>query len=170
MTQNSASLEPVSETVVELNLPERAVAAMASVADAAARSIGGRLITISLWRPVTKDLVRVYSNMPGVYRPGGISSALGADWTRRCVDQLESFLAEDESIINSDAFEHQETLGALRLESAVNVVVAKTDIFLGCLNLLDSKGSYTSQSVSAAQHLAAPLRDVLQSIEGHGGA
>jgi hypothetical protein len=168
LTLKPAGLEPISETVVELNLPDSAGLTMESVADAAARSIGGRLITISLWRPATRDLVRVYSNMPRLYRPGGVSSALGADWTRRCVGQLESFLAEDKNTINSDAFEHQETLAALRLESAVNAVVVKAGVFLGCLNLLDSKGSYTSQSVSAAQHLAASLGDVLRSLEGPG--
>jgi hypothetical protein len=142
---------------------------MESVADAAGRLVGGQLITVSFWRPATQDLVRVYSNMPRLYRRGGISSALGAEWMRRCVGQLELFLAEDKDAINSDAFEHQETLGALHLEAAVNAVAAKDGMFLGCLNLLGRRGSYTHRSVREAENLAAGLVDVLMELGRHTG-
>jgi hypothetical protein len=157
-------LEPISESIVELAIPSSAGLAMESVADAAGRLVGGRLITVSLWRPATQDLVRVYSNMPRVYRRGGISSALGAEWMRRCVGRLESFLAEDEDAINSDAFEHQDVLGALHLGAAVNAVVAKDGVFLGCLNVLGSRGPYTQRSVLEAENLAAGLVDVLREL------
>ncbi|MEY9775528.1 hypothetical protein [Arthrobacter sp. MW3 TE3886] len=152
---------------MEFIIPRQAVLAMESVANAAFHLVGGRLITVSLWRPAMQDLVRVYSNMPEIYPVGGVSSALGAEWTRRCVGQLESFLAEDEHAINSDAFEHQDTLGALQLEAAVNAVVAKDGTFLGCLNLLGSRGSYTEQSVRDADNLAGQLADILTALRSH---
>jgi len=157
-------LDPVPESIMEFTVSRQAALAMESVATTALRLVGGRLVTVSLWRPTTQDLVRVYSNMPRIYRLGGVSSELGAEWTRRCVGQLESFLAEDEHAINSDAFEHQDTLGALQLEAAVNAVVAKDGVFLGCLNLLGSRGSYTEQSVRDADTLAAKLAEVLADI------
>jgi hypothetical protein len=163
-------LEPISEELVELDIPSNLALAMKSVADAASTMVGGRLITVSLWRPIEKDLVRVYSNMPRIYRPGGISSELGAEWLRRCVGQLQSFLAEDEHAINSDAFEHQEVLGVLHLEAAVNAVVAKDGVFLGCLNLLGRKGSFTVRSVRDADSLAAELTETLTELRDHAAA
>jgi hypothetical protein len=165
--QEPADLEPITESLAELTVPAGAALALESVAGAAARLVGGRLITVSLWRPSTRDLVRVYSNMPRLYRVGGISSALGADWTHRCVVRLESFLAEDEDALGSDAFEHQDMLGALHLEAAINAVVARDGVFLGCLNLLGSKGSYTQRSVSDAENLATGLVDALTELEGY---
>jgi hypothetical protein len=159
-----AEPEPITEILLELAIPDQAALAPESAAGAAARLVGGRLITVSLWRPSTGDLVRVYSNMPRLYRIGGISSALGTDWTRTCVGQLESFLAEDEDALGSDAFEHQDMLGALHLEAAINAVVARDGAFLGCLNLLGAKGSYTQRSVSDAENLAAGLVDVLAEL------
>ncbi|MBT2554512.1 hypothetical protein [Arthrobacter sp. ISL-5] len=166
MILEPTELEPVTESLAELAIPAGAALALESVAAASARRVGGRLITISLWRPSTRDLVRVYSNMPRLYRIGGISSALGADWTRRCVARLESFLAEDEDALDSDAFEHQDMLGALHLEAAINAVVARDGVFLGCLNLLGSKGSYTQRSVNEAENLAAGLVGALTELEG----
>lgn len=157
-------LDPITENLVELAIPEYAATAMESTAASAAQLVGGRLITVSLWRRKTRDLVRVYSSMPRLYRIGGISSALGAEWTHRCVSQLESFLADDKDTLNSDAFEHQDMLGALHLEAAINAVVAKDDAFLGCLNLLGSTGSFTQQSVSDAEILATGLVDVLAEL------
>jgi hypothetical protein len=159
-----ADPRPVPETIIEFTVPHPAALVLKTVAGTALRSVGGRLVTVSLWRPASQDLVRVYSNMPRIYRLGGISSALGAEWTRRCVGQLESFLAEDEHAINSDAFEHQDTLGALQLGAAVNAVVVKDGAFLGCLNLLASRGSYTEESVRAAATLTAELADVLTEL------
>ncbi|MDQ0822404.1 hypothetical protein QFZ79_000141 [Arthrobacter sp. V4I6] len=158
------ALEPVSESIIEFTVPRQAALAMESVANTALRLVGGRLVTVSMWRPARQDLVRVYSNMPRIYRPGGVSTVLGAEWTRRCVGQLESFLAEDEHAINSDAFEHQDTLGALQLGAAVNAVVAKDGAFLGCLNLLGSRGSYTEQSVRDADTLTVQLAEVLAQL------
>ncbi|MGY2743463.1 hypothetical protein [Arthrobacter sp. UYCu723] len=157
-------LGPVPESIIEFTVPRQAAQALESVANTALRLVGGRLVTVSLWRPASHDLVRVYSNMPRIYRLGGVSSELGAEWTRRCVGQLESFLAEDEHAINSDAFEHQDTLGALQLEAAMNAVIAKEGAFLGCLNLLGSRGSYTEQSVRAADTLAGELADLLAEL------
>jgi hypothetical protein len=164
---HGADLEPISETIIEFTVPRQAALAMESVANTALRLVGGQLITVSLWRPAMQDLVRIYSNMPRIYRVGGISSALGEEWTRRCVGQLESFLAEDEHAINSDAFEHQDVLSALHLDAAVNAAVAKDGAFLGCLNLLGSHGSYTQESVRDADTLAAGLADVLAELRSH---
>lgn len=161
-------LEPITESLLELAIPDQAALALESAAGAAARLVGGRLITVSLWRPSTRDLVRVYSNMPRLYRIGGISSALGSDWTRRCVGQLESFLAEDEDALDSDAFEHQDMLGALHMEAAINAVVARDGVFLGCLNLLGTKGSYTQRSVRDAENVATGLVDVLAELGRYG--
>lgn len=158
-------LEPVAESIIGFTLPRQAASALESVANTALRLVGGRLVTVSMWRPASQDLVRVYSNMPRIYPRGGVSSVLGAEWTRRCVGQLESFLAEDEHAINSDAFEHQDTLGALQLGAAVNAVIAKDGAFLGCLNLLGSHGSYTKQSVRDADALTVQLAEVLAQLQ-----
>ncbi|WAH95852.1 hypothetical protein [Arthrobacter sp. MMS18-M83] len=123
--------------------------------------VGALLTTVSLWRPETQDLVRVFSSMPGLYRVGGISRELGEDWLQQCVVRHESFLAADEAAIGSDAFEHQDVLGALNLGAAINAVIVDNGRFLGCLNLLDVSGTYSESSVQRAEVYAAKLAEIL---------
>ncbi|MFG2106494.1 DMT family transporter [Micromonospora chersina] len=165
---------PVDEDVVELAIPPAEAEALQAIVGRAVERVGARLATVSLWRPQTEDLVRVYTSMPGVYRPGGVSAELGDDWVRQCVVRQESYVAETPSDLESDAFEHQDTLAALRLGAAINAVVAADGRFLGCLNLLDSPGSYGAEDLAAADAAAHELADVLARLsrahEGTAGA
>ncbi|OOP61104.1 hypothetical protein BMF89_13965 [Arthrobacter sp. SRS-W-1-2016] len=152
------------EEYVEIPLPAAASAKLADIAASATADVGALLTTISLWRPGTRDLVRVFSTMPGLYRLGGISSELGEDWLQHCVVQQESFLASDQGAIDSDAFEHQDVLGALHLGAAINAVIVHNGRFLGCLNLLDVAGAYSEPSVRRAEAYAEQLAEVLRAL------
>jgi hypothetical protein len=152
------------EEYAEIPLPTAAAAELADIAGSATADVGALLATVSLWRPDTQDLVRIYSNMPDLYRVGGISRELGEDWLQQCVVRQESFLAADEAAIGSDAFEHQDVLGALKLGAAVNAVIAVDGRFLGCLNLLDVAGAYSDSSVERADAYAARLAETLREL------
>ncbi|MFF2296763.1 hypothetical protein [Arthrobacter sp. NPDC058127] len=152
------------EEYVEIPLSAGASAKLAGIAASATADVGAMLTTISLWRPGTRDLVRVFSTMPELYRVGGISSELGEDWLKRCVVTQESFLASDQGAIDSDAFEHQDVLGALNLSAAINAVVVHNGRFLGCLNLLDVAGAYSESSVRRAEAYAARLAETLRAL------
>jgi hypothetical protein len=152
------------EEYAEIPLPAAASAKLADIAASATADVGALLTTISLWRPGTRDLVRAFSTMPGLYRLGGISSELGEDWLQHCVVQQESFLAPDQGAIDSDAFEHQDVLGALHLGAAINAVIVHNGRFLGCLNLLDVAGAYSEPSVRRAEAYAEQLAEVLRAL------
>ncbi|WP_284756001.1 hypothetical protein [Arthrobacter sp. efr-133-R2A-120] len=152
------------EEYVEIPLSAGASARLADIAASATADVGAMLTTISLWRPGTRDLVRVFSTMPELYRVGGISSELSEDWLKRCVVTQESFLASDQGAIDSDAFEHQDVLGALNLSAAINAVVVHNGRFLGCLNLLDVAGAYSESSVRRAEAYAARLAETLRTL------
>jgi hypothetical protein len=155
------------EQYAEVPLPAAASARLADIASAVTADVGALLTTISLWRPVTQDLVRIYSTMPELYRVGGISRELGGDWLQQCVMRQESFLASDQAAIESDAFEHQDVLGALNLSAAVNAVIVDDGRFLGCLNLLDVAGAYSASSVESAEAYAARLAPILSVLQPH---
>ncbi|MFK4296048.1 hypothetical protein ABH924_001185 [Arthrobacter sp. GAS37] len=152
------------EEYVEIPLTTAASAKLAGIAASVTADVGALLTTISLWRPGTGDLVRVYSTMPELYRVGGISSELGEDWLEHCVVHQESFLASDQGAIDSDAFEHQDVLGALNLGAAINAVIVDNGRFLGCLNLLDVAGAYSEPSVRRAEAYAAQLVETLRTL------
>lgn len=155
---------PVTEDVIALYIQQDQADALRQAVEDAVDQIGARLATISLWRPATGDLVRVFSTLPDIYRTGGISAELGNEWTQQCVVRLESFIAESPADLQTDAFEHYETLAALRLGAGINAVIQLNGRFLGCLNLMDSPGSYTHDHLLAAQAVADGLGSVLDAI------
>ncbi len=157
---------PVAEAVVELAIPPAETEALRTIVERAVERVGARLATVSLWRPESRDLVRVHTSLPEVYRLGGISAELGDDWVQQCVVRQESYLVETPSDLESDAFEHHDTLAALRLGAAINAVVAVDGEFLGCLNLLDGPGSYTAEDLKAADAVAGELAEVLTRLSG----
>lgn len=161
---------PVDEDIVTVSLTPEQSDALAAAVSQAVEMVGARLATISLWRPASADLVRVYSTLPDIYRFGGISAELGTAWTEQCVIRLESFIAESPSDLQTDAFEHQGTLAALRLGAGINAVIQVNGRFLGCLNLMDSPGSYAKGDLEAAQSIADGLVPVMESISSESGS
>lgn len=155
----------VQEDMAAISIPAEIAAELSSLAAQATRGVGGELVTVSLWRPDRQDLVRVFSNQPEIYRLGGISSELGADWVRKCVVEQVSFLAEDEDAINSDAFEHHDVLAGLGLSAAINAVITDAGEFLGCLNLLDRAGAYSPVNVAVANAHALKFATVMRALQ-----
>ncbi|WP_434612078.1 EamA family transporter [Arthrobacter sp. A5] len=155
---------PVVEDVITVSIHRDNAEALRMAVDQAAEQVGARLATISLWRPGQADLVRVYSSMPDIYRFGGVSAELGLDWTEQCVVRLESFIAESPEDLETDAFEHHDTLTALRLGAGINAVIQLDGQFLGCLNLMDTPGSYTHADLNTAQAIADGLAPLLNAI------
>ncbi|MFQ4150292.1 DMT family transporter [Arthrobacter sp. LAPM80] len=160
---------PVVEEVVSVAITPEQQASLDALVDQAIAEVGARLATISLWRPVTGDLIRIYTSLPEIYRVGGISAELGIDWTEQCVARMESFIAESPDDLQSDAFEHHDTLAALRLGAGINAVVQHQGRFLGCLNLMDAPGSYTHEDLARAQIFAEWLAPVMNAISSHMG-
>ena len=157
------------EEVTDLKLPPEWAAEISAIAIDAAQAVGAQLVTISLWRPESADLVRVYSSRPHVYQLGGITADLGHDWVEHCVVGQRSLLAGDESRLDSDAFGYQNVLAALNLTAAVNAVIIDDSEFLGCLNFLDASGVYTVSSVEQAEVFAAHLAPLLRRVHDSAG-
>ncbi|KFF60508.1 hypothetical protein JF66_03905 [Cryobacterium sp. MLB-32] len=134
------------------------------IATEAAQAVGSQLVTVSLWRPDSADLVRVYSSRPHVYQVGGISTDLGGDWLQQCVLDQRSYLADGGGGIHADAFEHSDGLDSLELAAAVNAVVADEGEFLGCINFLDAEGAYSEASLAVADQFAPRLIPVLRHL------
>jgi hypothetical protein len=154
----------VPESVAPLELRDEDVGALKRIADRAVERVGARLATISLWRPESDDLVRIYTSLPDVYRLGGVSAELGGDWVQQCVVRRESYLADSPASLASDAFEHHDTLARLDLGSAINSVVVHDGAFVGCLNLLDRPGSYGVADLEAVDAVAADLGQLLARV------
>ena len=161
---------PVVEDIVELAIGSEQDAALHAAVTGAVERIGARLATISLWRPTSADLVRIYTSLPEIYRLGGISAELGAEWTQQCVVRLESFIAESPADLQSDAFEHHGTLAALRLGAGINAVIQQHGRFLGCLNLMDSPGSYSHEHLRVAEAIADGLAPILADMASEMGS
>ncbi|MCO4253730.1 GAF domain-containing protein [Pseudarthrobacter cellobiosi] len=155
----------VYEDIAAIRIPAQIAEELRSLAAEARQRLGGELVTVSLWRSDYQDLVRVFSNQPEIYRPGGISRELGADWVRKCVVEQVSFLAENEDTINSDAFENHDVLSALGLGAAINAVITDAGEFLGCLNLLDRAGAYSPADVAVADTYARKFAPVVQQLQ-----
>jgi len=160
---------PVVEDIITLSIDPDCERALGEAVARAVEQVGARLATISLWRPASADLVRVYSSLPEIYRVGGISAELGPAWTQQCVVRLESFIAETPADLQTDAFEHHETLSALRLGAGINAVIEQDGRFLGCLNLMDAPGSYSQEHLVMAQAIADELAPVLAAISSDTG-
>ncbi|GHG59924.1 hypothetical protein GCM10012320_34260 [Sinomonas cellulolyticus] len=156
---------PVAEDVVPVELSGEDLLAITTAADAAAARVGARLVTVSLWRPESQDLVRVYTSLPELYRLGGISAHLGPEWAEQCIVRQESYLADSPADLTTDAFEHHDMLASLDLGAAINAVVSQGGKFVGCINLLDRAGSYTAADLNAVEEAAAPLGPLLDRIQ-----
>jgi len=154
----------VREDLADLTVTADDVDHLHSIATDAADAVGAQLVTVSLWRPDRADLVRVYSSRPHVYRVGGISTDLGADWLQHCVLDQKSYLADEGGGVHADAFERSDHLDSFELAAAVNAVVADDGEFLGCINFLDAAGTYSESSLTTADEFAQRLVPVLKQL------
>jgi hypothetical protein len=152
------------EDKAELHLPDDVTTQLHDIALEAADAVGAQLVTVSLWREESADLVRVYSSRPHVYQLGGISSELDPNWIEQCVSGQRSFLAAGEAGLATAPVEHHGVLTAANLTAAVNAVIVDDAGFLGCLNFLDASGVYTAESVEVADGFAARLAPVLRRL------
>jgi len=157
-------LPRVHEEVADLTVPPELAAALAAVAVEAADAVGAQLVTVSLWRPESADLVRVYSSRPHVYQLGGISAELDDAWIEQCLVGQRSFLAAGEVAFTAETAEHVGVLTVPNLTAAVNAVIVDAEGVLGCLNFLDAAGVYSEVSVEVADVFAARLAPVLRSL------
>jgi GAF domain-containing protein len=134
----------------------------ASVETAAREQVGVRLFTVLAWDEETSALHRVYSSHPVEYPTGGRKVfPREAPWIRRVVTQQQPYLGPDPKAVAA-VFEDHALIAALGCGAVVNVPVVDNGQTLGVLNLLDTQGSYSENSVSAAVPLAQlaiePLR------------
>ena len=154
----------VREEIADLTVTADEVDHVHAIAVEAAGAVGAQLVTVSLWRAESADLVRVYSSRPHVYRVGGISADLSADWIQHCVFDQRSYLADEGGGIHADAFEHSDHLDSFELAAAVNAVVADDGDFLGCINFLDAAGTYSESSLTTADDFAHRLVPLLRQL------
>lgn len=155
----------VREDLADLTVTADEIDDLHGIATEAAEAVGAQLVTVSLWRPKSADLVRVYSSRPHVYPVGGISTDLGGDWLQQCVLDQRSFLADGAGGIHADAFAHSDGLDSLELAAAVNAVIIEAGEFLGCINFLDAEGAYSEASLSLADEYAPRLVPVLRQLQ-----
>ena len=134
----------------------------ASVEAAAREQVGVRLFTVLAWVEETSALHRVYSSHPVEYPTGGRKVfPREAPWIRGVVLEQQPYLGPDPESVSA-VFEDHDLIASLGCGAVVNVPVVDNGETLGVLNLLDTQGSYSEDSVSAAVPLAElaiePLR------------
>jgi len=104
----------------------------------------------------------VYSSHPVEYPTGGRKVfPREAPWIRGVVLEQQPYLGPDPESVSA-VFEDHDLIASLGCGAVVNVPVVDNGETLGVLNLLDTQGSYSEDSVSAAVPLAElaiePLR------------
>ena len=122
----------------------------------AARTVGHRLFTVSLFHPTEMELERVYSSMESAYGVGGRKAKGPTPWTETVLVKGDLFLGRDEADIRA-AFDDHETIIGLGLGSIINVPVRLGPAILGTMNLTHERGWYDDRDLDGATVLGAFL-------------
>jgi GAF domain-containing protein len=156
-----ARLQQGTDAMIEAQL------AFHDLAEAARRSPGAKLVTISTIDVDQDQMIRVYSTDPESYPVGGRGEPLreGDDdpWYDRVVMQQRPWVSFDVDHLRAHFADH-ELIESLGCGAIINVPVVQDGVTIGSINLLDADGSYDQSSVDAALALGARIVPVLASL------
>ncbi len=111
-------------------------------------TFGVRLFTVSAVTPSRTEVSRVYTTDAATYPVGGLKPAGDLEAERA---HGTSFYPDTASIVR--VFPDHAVVTGLGLGTSINVPVIDDDRVIGSLNFLDAEGSYTPETVPAAEQL-----------------
>lgn len=147
--------EPVHEAMHESapGQPEHAVALFDAVGDATLALLGPGLLTINLWRPDTREVVRQWSSDPVAYPVGGSKRKGDTPWTRQLLERTEVFVGEGDAAL-AEVFDDIATIRALGLRAVVNVPIGERGRCIGTFNYLSPRSAWQADEVETLRRLA----------------
>ncbi len=132
--------------------PQRSFSALELLAE---QTVGCRLFTLMSFDPEVGEGCRFHSNMPDKYPVTGRKPVPEGPWAETVVRNREIFVAN--SIVAIAAvFPDHELIASLGCGAVINIPVIAAGRLLGCVNCLDSAGSYGPERVLAARRLMLP--------------
>lgn len=149
-------MEPVSDFQMSLsnayNQPMRSFAALQRLAE---ETVGFRLFTLMSLDLEAGEGRRIHSNMPDDYPVTGRKPVPAGTWAETVVQNRRIFFANSIAAI-ARVFPDHELIESLGCGAVINIPVVAAGELLGCINCLDSAGSYGPARISAARGLMLP--------------
>ena len=132
--------------------PQRSFSALQKLAE---DTVGFRLFTLMSFDFKAGEGCRFHSNMPDAYPVTGRKPVPQGPWAETVVRNREIFTANSITDI-AKVFPDHELIASLGCGAVINIPVIAAGRLLGCVNCLDSAGSYGPDRVSAARSLMLP--------------
>lgn len=133
----------------------------AALHDAARKSCGARLFTVTVLDRAAGLARRAYTSHPAVYPTSGTKPLRPNGWTAIVLDEGRSFVANSTAGF-SDHFPDHALINALGCEAAMNIPVADDGgMVVGTVNILDAAGHFSAARVTLLETLIATHRAAL---------
>ena len=133
--------------------PEHTGALFDAVGDATLALLGPGLLTINLWRPDSREVVRQWSSDPLAYPVGGSKRKGDTPWARQLLQRLEIFVGEGDAAL-AEVFDDISTIRALGLRAVVNVPIGERGRCIGTFNYLGPRSAWQADEVETLRRLA----------------
>ncbi len=133
--------------------PEHTGALFDAVGDATLALLGPGLLTINLWRPDSREVVRQWSSDPLAYPVGGSKRKGDTPWARQLLQRLEVFVGEGDAAL-AEVFDDISTIRALGLRAVVNVPIGERGRCIGTFNYLSPRSAWQADEVQTLRRLA----------------
>jgi len=122
--------------------------------------VGVRLFTISLLDRAARLSRRAYTSHPQDYPVTGTKPMGGDDWSRRVIDEGQTFVANTTAEF-APFFSDHAFINQLGCQSAVNIPVSNGHETVGTVNLLDVEGYFTPARLDRLHAIIAAERPAL---------
>ena len=132
--------------------PQRSFSALERLAEA---TVGFKLFTLMSFDLEAGEGCRFHSNMPDQYPVTGRKPIPEGPWAETVVQKREIFVANRIAAI-AKVFPDHERIASLGCGAVINIPVTAAGKLLGCVNCLDSAGTYGPERVLAARSLMLP--------------
>ena len=117
--------------------------------------VGHKLFTLMSVDKNKGEAARIFSNMPEAYPIFGKKPVTNTPWSKRVIDNHETFVANDISEIAA-VFDDYQLIQSLGCESVINVPIVIGAQVIGTINCLAEAGHYTRERKLASEALKLP--------------
>ena len=132
--------------------PQRSFLALERLAE---DTVGCKLFTLMSFDREAREGCRLHSSMPDAYPVTGRKPVPEGPWAETVVRNRDIFTANSIADI-AKVFPDHELIASLGCGAVINIPVIAAGRLLGCVNCLDSAGSYGPKRISAARSLRLP--------------
>lgn len=148
---------------------EHTAAQFDAVGAATLALLGPGLLTINLWRPDSREVVRQWSSDPAAYPVGGSKRKGDTPWARQLLERCEVFVGEGDAAL-AEVFDDISTIRALGLRAVVNVPIGERGRCIGTFNYLSPRSAWQADEVETLRQLASLAAPAMAHCHaGHAG-